>query len=1097
MMQPDINLVDKYKFKLSELFVDLVKNKKYELNSDGKITYNNNDLWRMFEYYTCIKLSEEYSRPFYMYSDIPNDFKEANKMSRIDTGIDCCDMVDTIVQCKLRCESITLHDCSTFFTAQNSWDETTREVKVKWKNLIVSRNINSKFSTNFVDKRRFIDKPYSIDDMLKYCEGLSGQLIQLPKIQQTPFVLRDYQKECIELIKTSGKNLIINLPTGTGKNSVISYSIDLANKYLILVPRIILMEQLKTELIKCSDKFEKQIQFIGGSYGLFEPSIQITICVYNSIEIIEPYAHTFHKIFIDEAHHIARPDIYSTDSDDTDTESIGEVLDIQIGKPIEDEMDNFDKYTAKIRKFTKYNNNVYLSATIDQIEGFGYYTKDIRTMINSGYLCDYTIHVPIFSSDPDNLRVCTHLVQNYRNIIVYCLSQKEGKEITKILNGLNKDSAYYIDCKTPRKSRDKIIREYKQGKILYLVNVRLLVEGFDAPITNGVCFMHLPENKISLVQIVGRALRTYPTKINADIILPCSSNSDETMISNFLRVMAQTDYKLKKTYETKNTNYRILLESEADKIVEANTEAKKDIEFKYNLICNNMGILTSRSDKWTEQLNELKKFVDEFNKLPDEQNNNELFDWVNTQVKHVKENIMKHNRYTQWVQFIQNPKYLIYFQLANECHMDCHENRKIPCNPEEHKKYLDNQKTCIVCFHKFANISALKTHIANNICAERTGNNNEEKTTGPLSESHTESDDELEHKISLVELRDMNKKYICSICFRKFNTNWELERHLNKKFPCKPSTKLSTEQIKELNALNNNELINFVASRTTELKIGINLLSTRGIDLPEIQNNVIDVINRTSVNSLNNPVAPDPDPEPNTENAPGMTAQPITNSSTISNSIDNSQPATNNGSIDNSINPTLKATNNGTVDNSMDNCNNINNTVNNTQNNTQNNQNQNVQLVAYGKEDISWIPNSVFIPMLGKGYLSVPELVEYIHFNKSRPENNNIFISNMRSSKINMYNGTKWVIDEIKNVVPDLIDDKKNILKDKYDELHEQLTEPAKKKFMRFYEDDTSGASKELNSRTVNMLYNSKDVPEDTIKKIKVLGKRQLIKQFD
>ena len=314
----------------------------------------------------------------------------------------------------------------------------------------------------------------------------------------------------------------------------------------------------------------------------------------------------------------------------------------------------------------------------------------------------------------------------------------------------------------------------------------------------------------------------------------------------------------------------------------------------------------------------------------------------------------------------------------------------------------------------------------------------------------------------------MNKKNKCSRCSKTFNKKWELVRHLSRKIPC---VNYHVESYKE-------EYMK-VKGIYTEF---VNKISSAGIDIATIEKAIGP--NELASKEINIP------------NIIGDAAQPITNSSTVSNSTDNStdntQTATNNGSInnsmDNSINPTLKATNNGTVDNS----NNITNNINNTQNNQNNN--QNVQLVAYGKEDISNIPDSVFIPMLGKGYLSVPELVEYIHFNKSRPENNNIFISNMRSSKINMYNGTKWIIDEIKNIVPDLIDDKKNILKDKYDELHEQLTEPAKKKFMRFYEDDTSGASKELNSRTVNMLYNSKDVPEETIKKIKVQGKRKLIK---
>jgi hypothetical protein len=50
-------------------------------------------------------------------------------------------------------------------------------------------------------------------------------------------------------------------------------------------------------------------------------------------------------------------------------------------------------------------------------------------MIGMKYLCDYTIHVPIFSNNPTNKNICMHLVNNYRNHIIYCNSRKEGKAI--------------------------------------------------------------------------------------------------------------------------------------------------------------------------------------------------------------------------------------------------------------------------------------------------------------------------------------------------------------------------------------------------------------------------------------------------------------------------------------------------------------------------------------------------------------------------------------------------------------------------------------------------------------------------------------------
>ena len=112
---------------------------------------------------------------------------------------------------------------------------------------------------------------------------------------------------------------------------------------------------------------------------------------------------------------------------------------------------------------------------------------------------------------------------------------------------------------------DLIIEKYKKGDIPFLVNVRILVEGFDAPITKGVCFLHLPTNKTTLIQIIGRCLRLHPTKIIANIILPFSSKEDEKNICNFLKVMAKNDTRIKKSFENKTVGGYISIDNIDDR----------------------------------------------------------------------------------------------------------------------------------------------------------------------------------------------------------------------------------------------------------------------------------------------------------------------------------------------------------------------------------------------------------------------------------------------------------------------------------------------------------------------------------------------------
>ena len=668
---------DIYIINIFERYTDLKKSNKQE--------FDNNDLWKIFEYYSCIKLSEEYKKPFYEYNDIDPDFKELNKMSRNDTGIDCSDLLNTIVQCKLRKNTLNWKECSTFFGSQVIFSAELKKPVVRWDNLIITRNTDCTLSENLLERKElFIDRPFDKQELITFCENL---ILNPPKypIINNDFKLRDYQIEAIDIVKKNKKNVIINLPTGTGKNSVIIYSMNDNLKYLILVPRIILMDQLKKEIIKHKPNMKNKIQLIGDDNDTFNENKLITICVFNSVHLIKNYCLNFDKIFIDEAHHIYKPAIYyedeyeinNTDEDEDENNdenfSDNDSIKSEDTEDNEDELVNVKNYTKIIKSLVQYNNNVYLSATIDPVYNFEYYSKDLRTMIDLKYLCDYQIHVPIFNDDPTNKNICDYLLKNYRNIIIYCNSQKEGKLINKLMNKLQLNSSEYIDCNTSKKKRNIIIEKYKNGKIPFLINVRILVEGFDAPITKGVCFLHIPTNKTTLIQIIGRCLRLHSTKTIANIILPFSAKEDEKNICNFLKVMAKNDNRIKKSYNNKQLGgYISIVNHDTNEEEDDEDDDDEYTEFKYNMIYNSLGILQNGEKIWTERLARIKKYIDENNKRPAESDKNIDIKsdgyWLSTQQKNYKKNEqnMKNLDIRKlWEEFVNDDKYSKYF-ISNE-----------------------------------------------------------------------------------------------------------------------------------------------------------------------------------------------------------------------------------------------------------------------------------------------------------------------------------------------------------------------------------------------------------------------------------------------
>jgi hypothetical protein len=113
------------------------------LKNSGKVELTNTDLCKIFEYYSSIKLSDGKDHVFYSYDDINPEFKEEHMMSRQDFGIDLCNLVDTIVQCKLRENSLTWSSCATFFGSNLVMKDGV--LGAKWNNMIITRNSNSKF----------------------------------------------------------------------------------------------------------------------------------------------------------------------------------------------------------------------------------------------------------------------------------------------------------------------------------------------------------------------------------------------------------------------------------------------------------------------------------------------------------------------------------------------------------------------------------------------------------------------------------------------------------------------------------------------------------------------------------------------------------------------------------------------------------------------------------------------------------------------------------------------------------------------------------------------------------------------------------------
>lgn len=77
----------------------------------------------------------------------------------------------------------------------------------------------------------------------------------------------------------------------------------------------------------------------------------------------------------------------------------------------------------------------------------------------------------------------------------------------EICESLPQDQTELVTGETKKADRARILKDYKAGKIRYLVNVAVLTTGFDAPNVGTVAILRATESPGLLLQIIGRGLR--------------------------------------------------------------------------------------------------------------------------------------------------------------------------------------------------------------------------------------------------------------------------------------------------------------------------------------------------------------------------------------------------------------------------------------------------------------------------------------------------------------------------------------------------------------------------------------------------------------
>lgn len=113
-----------------------------------------------------------------------------------------------------------------------------------------------------------------------------------------------------------------------------------------------------------------------------------------------------------------------------------------------------------------------------------------------------------------------------------------------------------------------------------------------------------------------------------------------------------------------------------------------------------------------------------------------------------------------------------------------------------------------------------------------------------------------------------------------------------------------------------------------------------------------------------------------------------------------------------------------------------------TNNVTNNNQTINqIQINAFSREDVGHIvTNKRFLEQCVKRTnKGLVELANKVHFDKNKPENNNLKITNKKMPYIQYHNGTKWMFDKKEKILNEVIDKSYGIMQDHFDDHEDEI----------------------------------------------------------
>ncbi|MDX8563447.1 DEAD/DEAH box helicase [Elizabethkingia sp. HX WHF] len=335
-------------------------------------------------------------------------------------------------------------------------------------------------------------------------------------MEKPKFTLRPYQKEAVnagvEYLKSkSKKNAIIILPTGSGKSIVIANILaPLEGKAIILQPSKEILEQNFAKYI--SNGYKASVYSASAGQKKID---RITFCTIGSIISKKHLFEGLEYIIIDECHYVnAHGGMYE--------EFISAFPRAKVlGLTATPYRLSSDSYGAQLKFLTRtktkifhsilyyvQNSELFDEGHLSKLEYYSFNVVDRSMLKVNSTGTDFTEqslrrYYDMIDMPSIIAQYAIRLLAKRPNILIFCSLIKEAESVVKKIPG-----SVLLTGSTKNNERERILSQFKSGKIKCVVNVGVLTTGFDYPALEVVLIARSTMSLALYYQMVGRAMRT-------------------------------------------------------------------------------------------------------------------------------------------------------------------------------------------------------------------------------------------------------------------------------------------------------------------------------------------------------------------------------------------------------------------------------------------------------------------------------------------------------------------------------------------------------------------------------------------------------------